>query len=70
MLNRLKQYIARCLEEEIPKQERLVLKILHATLYLKKHKSLDAYVKDAIDLDDSCDVFQDRTTQLVKDQGS
>ena len=67
--------VARCLEEGIPKQERLVSmfaeglfnKNLHVTLYLKKEKSLYACVKDAINLDYNYDVFHDETNQLVGD---
>ena len=45
-------------------------KNLHATLYAKKHKSIELCVKDAIDLDDNCYVYQDGTTQSIGDQSS
>ena len=54
--------MARCLEEEMPSQERLVSifleglknKDLHATLYIKHHKNLNQCINDAIDYDDNC----------------
>ena len=58
--NRLRQYISRCPEGEMPSQPRLVLiflegmqnKSLHANLYGKKHKTLNSCIKDAIDFED------------------
>ena len=60
--NPLRQYLARCPEEEMPSQERLVSifreglknKDLHATLYMKHHKILNQCINDAIDYDDNC----------------
>ena len=64
---RLKQYIARCPEIEIPSQERLVSlfleglvnKTLHANLYSQKYKNLNACIREAIDVDDNCEIFKD-----------
>lgn len=61
--NRLCQYISRCLERELPTQEKLVSifleglrdKTLHADLHGMKHKTLNECVHNAIDLDDNCD---------------
>ena len=55
--NRLRQYISRCPEGEMPSSQRLVSiflegltnKLLHANLYAKKHNTLNACIKDAID---------------------
>ena len=63
--NRLKQYIARCPERELPTAEKSVSifleglrdKKLHADLYAKKHKTLKECIHDAIDLDDNCDIY-------------
>ena len=63
---RLKKYILRCLEKEIPNQERLVSlflegllnKKLHIALYPMKHKMLNACIKDAIELDDNVDKYK------------
>ena len=60
--NCLRQYLAICLEEEMPNQERLVSifleglkkKDLHTTLYMKHHKNLNQCINDAIDYDDNC----------------
>ena len=60
--NRLRQYLARCPKEEMPRQERLVSifleglknKDLQATLYMKHHKNLNQCINDAIDYDDNC----------------
>ena len=60
--NRLRRYLARCLEEDMPSQERLMSiflkglknKDLHATLYMKHHKNLNQCINDAIDYDYSC----------------
>ena len=60
--NHLTQYLARCPEEEMPSQERLVSifleglknKDLHTTLYMKHHKNLNQCINDAIDYDDNC----------------
>ena len=63
----------RCPKIEIPSQERLVSLFLegllnqklHATLYPKKHKTLNACIKEAIELDDNVDKFKDgRPTRL------
>ena len=63
--NRLRQYISRCPEGEMPSSPRLVSiflegllnKSLHANLYAKKHNTLNACIKDAIDFDDNCEIF-------------
>ena len=63
--NQLKKYTLRCPEVETPNQERLVSVILesminkklHVTLSPMKHKTLVASIKDAVELDDSCDEF-------------
>ena len=63
--NRLRQYIARCSEGEMPSSQRLVSifleglanKSLHANLYAKKHDTLNSCIKDAIDFDDNCKKF-------------
>ena len=60
--NRLRQYLARCPEEEMSSQERLVSTFLeglknkdfHATLYIKHHKNLNQCINDAIDYDNNC----------------
>ena len=54
--------MARCLEKEMPSQERLVSifleglknKDLHPTLYMKHRKNLNQCINDAIDYDDNC----------------
>ena len=59
--NCLRKYLARCLEKEMPSQERLVSifleglknKDLHATLYMKHHKNLNQCINDVIDYDDN-----------------
>ena len=64
---RLKIHILRCPKVEILNQEQLVSiflegllnKKLHAALYPKKHKTLNACIKDAIELDDNVDEFRD-----------
>ena len=64
-------FIARCPEDEIPCQERLVSsfleglinKSLHASLYTKKYINLDTSIKNAIDLDDNCDIYQEETLE-------
>ena len=55
--NLLRQYLARCPEEEMLSQEILVSifleglknKDLHATLYMKHHKNLNQCINDSID---------------------
>ena len=37
--------------------EGLANKLLHANLYAKKHNTLNACIKDAIDFDDNCEIF-------------
>lgn len=62
--NRMKQYIARCPEEEKPSQKRLISlfleglmsKTLHAHLYALKHTSFNECCHDAMDYDDNFDV--------------
>ena len=68
--NRLKKYILRCPETEVPTQERLVSiflesllnKKLHAALYRSKHKTLAACIKEAIELVDNCDEYREGMT--------
>ena len=63
--NRLRQYIARCPEGEMPSPSRLVSiflegllnKSLHANLYAKKHNILNACIRNSIDFDDNCDLY-------------
>ena len=63
--NRLRQYISRCPEGEMPGPEKLVSiflegltnKSLHASLYGKKHTVLNDCIYDAIDMDDNCDIY-------------
>ena len=57
--NCLRQYLARCVEEEMPRLisiflEGLKNKDLHATLYMKYHNNLNQCINDAIDYDDNC----------------
>ena len=55
--------MARCPEEELPSQERLVSiflegltnRELHAALYMQRHKNLNQCIHDALDYDDNCD---------------
>ena len=64
--NRLKQYIAKCPERELPTAEKSVSifleglrdKKLHADLYAKKNKTLRECIHDAINLDDNCDIYR------------
>ena len=77
-LKRLKKYIFRCPKKEIPNQGRLVsifleglLNIkLHATLYPMKQKTLIAYIKDAIELDDNVNEYKDGRPTRLGDMGS
>ena len=63
--NRLRKYIARCPEKELPLQEKSVSifleglrdKTLHADLYAKKHKALNNCIVNAIDLDNNCHIY-------------
>ena len=41
--------------------EGLIKKFLYESLYTKKHDNLDTWIKAAIDLDDNCDIYQDKT---------
>ena len=58
--NRLRQYISRCPEGELPSQAKIISifleglrdKSLHFDLYGKKHETLNECIYDAIDLDD------------------
>ena len=62
-VNRLKQYIARCPEEEKPSQARLISifleglknRTLYAHLYACKHTTFNACCMDAMDFDDNFD---------------
>ena len=63
-VNRLKQYIARCPNEEKPSQARLISvfleglknKTLHAHLYAQKHSTFNECCLDAMDYDDNFDI--------------
>lgn len=79
-VNRLKQYIARCPDDEIPSQKRLVSifleglqnKTLHAHLYAKKHRTFKECCLDAMDYDDNLNLSSDSSQddQLKKKQES
>ena len=43
--------------------EGLINKSLHASLHTKKHDNLDTCIKDAIDLDDNCNIYQEETLE-------
>ena len=70
-VNRLKQYIARCLDDEKPSQKRLISiflvglqnKTLHAHLYVKKHKKLNECCIDAMDVEDNMDFSNDSSQE-------
>ena len=55
--------MARCPEEELPSQERLVSifleglinRELHDALYMQRHNNLNQCIHDALDYDDNCD---------------
>ena len=59
---RFKKHLARCLEREIPCQERLVSlfiegllnRKLHAMLYIRQHKTMNECIREAIEFDDNC----------------
>ena len=78
--NRLKQYIARCPERELPTAaeksvsiflEGLRDKKLHVDLYAKKHKTLKECINDAIDLDDNYDIYgKDKPISGTESQGT
>ena len=63
-INRLWQYITRCLEDEKPSQAHLISifleglrnKTLHAHLYVKGHMRLNDRCHDAMDYDDNFDI--------------
>ena len=75
---RLKNYCLRCPKIEIPNQEQLVSlflegllnRKLHAALYPKKHKTLNACIKQAVELDDNVDEFRDGRPTRLGDLGS
>ena len=54
--------MARCPEEELPSQEKLVFiflegliyRELHVALYMQRHKNLNLYIHDALNYDDKC----------------
>ena len=62
----------------MPNQERLVFKFLegllnkklHVALYPMKYKTLVAYIKDAIELDDNVDEYKYGRTTRLGDMGS
>ena len=64
-------HITRCPKDEIPCQERLVSsfleglisKSLRASLYTKKHTTLEACIKNTIDLHDNCDIYQEENLE-------
>ena len=70
---KLKKYILRCPKAKIPSQDRLVSifieslinRKLHVALYLMKHKTLAASIKDEIKLDENCDEYKDGRTTSV-----
>ena len=70
-VNRLKQYIARCPNEEKPIQKRIISiflvglcnKTLHAHLYIKKHKKLNECCIDAMDFEDNMDFSNDSSQE-------
>ena len=74
----LKKYILRCPKAKILNQERLVSiffegllnKKLHAALYPMSLKSLNACIKDAIELDDNVDEYKDGKSMGMVDVGS
>ena len=43
--------------------EGVINKNLCASLYTKKHTHLSASIKDAIDLDENCDIYQEETLE-------
>ena len=63
-VNRLKQYIARCLDEEKPSQARLISvfleglknRTLHAHLYARKHSTFNECCLDAMDFNENFDM--------------
>ena len=63
--NCLRQYISRCPTREMFGPDRLISlfleglsnKSLHANLYGLKHDTLNKCIKDAINLDDNCELF-------------
>lgn len=76
--NPLRQYLARCPEEEMTSQERLVSIFLeglrnnnlHASLYMKHHKNLNHCVNDVIDYDDNCVNNVSKENQVFKDHST
>ena len=74
----MKKYILRCPKIEIPSQEQLVSLFLegllnqklHAALYPKKHKTLNACIKEAIELDDNVDEFTHKRATRLGDSRS
>ena len=74
-VNRLKQYINRCPDEEKSSQGRLISilleglrnKTLHAHLYARKHATLNACCTDAMDYDDNFDMSNIASLDIKKD---
>ena len=70
-VNRLKQYVARCPDDEKPSQKRLISifleslrnKTLHAHLYVKKHKKLNECCIDAMHFEDNMDFSNDSSQE-------
>ena len=68
----------RCPKLKIPSQERLVSLFLegllnqklHAALYPKKHKTLNACIKEAVELDDNVEEFKDGRPTRLGDSGT
>ena len=65
-MDRLKTYIARCLEKEMPSQERLIScfleglksETLYTQLFAKVHMDFDECYYDAQRLDDNCEFLK------------
>ena len=74
----LKKYLLRCPKIEIPSQEwlgslfleGLLNQKLYAALYPKKHKTLNACIKETVELDDNVDKFKDGRPTELGDLGS
>ena len=74
----MRQYLARCLKEEMLSQERLVSifleglnnKDLHVSLYMKHHKNSNQCINDAIDYDDNCETNVSKGDQVIKDHST
>lgn len=75
-VNRLKQYINHCPDDEKPSQGRLISilleglrnKMLHAHLYARKHATFNACCTDAMDYDDNFDMTNLANLDIKKDR--